>query len=148
MTNSGSSASDRAPGASPRCGRVAGMAPGFAIFAVALALAACSDAPEFITRLLPEPDEQEYVQPAAYPDPDAPQGQSGYGADFGETVYDGNDEIVNGKCLPDKPVSYCTTIEGAFKQPVVTLLYQDRARFLAGNRVFNANWVPAPKSAP
>ena len=28
----------------------------------------------------------------------------------------------------------------------MTLFYQDRARFLAGNRVFNANWVPAPKS--
>ncbi len=43
-------------------------------------------------------------------------------------------------------MSYCTTIEGAFKQPVVALFYEDRVRFLAGNRVFNANWVPAPKS--
>ena len=122
------------------------MAPGFAIFATALLLAACSDQAAFMAFLLPEPDGEEYVQPAVYPDPDAPEGQSGYSADTGGTVYDGNDEIVNGKCLVDLPVSYCTTIEGVFKQPVVTLVYQDRARFLAGNRVFNANWVPAPKS--
>ncbi len=146
MTNSSDSAPDRASGASSRRGRVAGMAPGFAVFGLALALAACGDVPEFVAFLLPEADEQEYVQPVVYPDPDAPEGQSGYGADDGETVYDGNDEIVNGKCLPDHPVSYCTTIEGAFKQPVVALFYEDRVRFLAGNRVFNANWVPAPKS--
>ena len=146
MMDSSDSTASRAPGASPRRGAIARKAPGLAIFGLALALAACSEQPEFLAFLLPEPDEDAYAQPAVYRDPDAPEAAPGYGPNFGDTVYDGNDEIVHGKCLPDHPVSYCITIDGMFKQPVVPLAYDDRARFLAGNRVFNANWVPAPQS--
>ena len=64
---------------------------------LALLLVACGDQPEFAS-LLPEPEQPAYVQPAAYPDPEAPTADAAYGADYGGTQYDGNDEIVNGKC--------------------------------------------------
>ncbi len=48
------------------------------------------------------------------------------------------------KCLPDHPVNYCPNVRGVFKQPVENLGLHQHPPFLAGSRVFNANWVPAP----
>lgn len=103
-------------------------------------LAACGSE---LSALLPQAAEQEAMaEPAVYRDPADADGNAQYiqDANSGEL-----EEIVNGKCLPDHPVTYCTTIDGVFKQPLGALLYNDRERFLRGNRVFNANWVPGPR---
>ena len=127
--------------------RGAGVALGLAFGGVVLVLAACSGEQEILSFMKADSPSEGYAQPAVYPDPEAEaaEGGSGAGVNYANAQYDGNDEIVNGKCLPDHPVSYCITIDDVFKQPAVTLDYKDRAHFLAGNRVFNANWVPAPK---
>ncbi|MFQ5775543.1 MAG: di-heme oxidoredictase family protein [Kiloniellaceae bacterium] len=123
-----------------------GALPRFAWLWLTLATAACGGEAEFVSALLPDFSEPpEAAAPAVYPDPSATAYASAAYGSYSSSQYDNGDEIVNGKCLPDHPVSYCTTIDGLFKQPVGFPVYEARARFLEGNRVFNANWVPAPR---
>lgn len=119
-----------------------------AVLAPAAFLLGCTEEKPFLTALAPVAADPApaTLQPAYYPNPDAESyAADGYG-DEGGSQYDNGDEIVNGKCLPDHPVNYCTTIDGLFKQPIGTPAYGARQRFLDGNKVFNANWVPAPSA--
>lgn len=123
-------------------------APPAVVLALGLGLAACGGEPGFLASLVPDMSGETVAEgpPAVYPDPEADSyGRNAYGNSTA-AQYDNGDEIVDGKCLPDHPVNYCTTIDGLFKQPIGQPVYKAREKFLDGNRVFNANWVPAPQA--
>ena len=65
------------------------------------------------------------------------------GSDAGADLPPGLSDLGR-TCIPEHPVNYCPDVRGVFKQPVKNLEERWHPPFLSGNRVFNANWVPAP----